>query len=77
MSTPLLPRSRPLPPARRPRLTAVLATTLPATGLLVGAGAGAGGEPTRADGGAVASRSDGSRRPFASYNMRGSDHGLR
>ncbi|EME99928.1 hypothetical protein H340_14096 [Streptomyces mobaraensis NBRC 13819 = DSM 40847] len=73
----ITPLPTPPSPARRPRLTAVLATTLPATGLLVGAGAGAGGEPTRADGGAVASRSDGSRRPFASYNMRGSDHGLR
>ncbi|MGI5340305.1 ricin-type beta-trefoil lectin domain protein [Streptomyces sp. CA-181903] len=81
MSTPLLPgpqpRSRALSRSvgtRRPRLTAVLSTTLLATGLLVGAGTD--GQPARADEGA-ASQSAGSDRPFATYNMQGSDNGLR
>ncbi|MFI0736565.1 endonuclease/exonuclease/phosphatase family protein [Streptomyces sp. NPDC021100] len=85
MRTPLLPgprpRSRPGPVSRsgtpRSRLTAVLTSGLLAAGLLVGAGAapGAGGDVARADGRDV--QQTGGDRPFTTYNMQGSDHGLR
>ncbi|MBZ4323225.1 ricin-type beta-trefoil lectin domain protein [Streptomyces huiliensis] len=87
MRTPLLRRPRAgsraisragsRPGTPRPRLTAALSSALLAAGLLVGTGAGTSGQPARADGGTAASQTPGSGRPFATYNMQGSDHGLR
>ncbi|WP_171168253.1 endonuclease/exonuclease/phosphatase family protein [Streptomyces sp. I05A-00742] len=61
---------------RGPRLTAALTSALLAAGLLVGAAPGPGGQEARADD-RPTSRPSGSARPFATYNMQGSDNGLR
>ncbi|MHA7960460.1 endonuclease/exonuclease/phosphatase family protein [Streptomyces sp. L500] len=65
----------PLPPRR---FTAVLTSALLTAGLLVGAGAapGPGGSTARADDRRASPASDGGL-PFTTYNMQGSDHGLR
>ncbi|MEV5240118.1 ricin-type beta-trefoil lectin domain protein [Streptomyces cinnamoneus] len=74
----------PLPPPRatsrsgprRSRLTAALTSTLLAVGMLVGAAPGPGGSTARADDRAAAPPNNGSL-PFTTYNMQGSDNGLR
>ncbi|MEU3355374.1 endonuclease/exonuclease/phosphatase family protein [Streptomyces sp. NPDC037389] len=72
-----LPLPPPRPKTRRgSRLTAALTSALLAAGLLAGAGPGQGGYTARADDRRASPASDGSL-PFASYNMQGSDHGIR
>ncbi|MEH6373110.1 endonuclease/exonuclease/phosphatase family protein [Streptomyces sp. KLMMK] len=73
------PPSKDRPGPRGSRLTAALTSALLAAGLLVGAAPGPGGStaqaadrPTR-----PAAPASGGNLPFATYNMQGSDHGLR
>ncbi|MFI1258149.1 endonuclease/exonuclease/phosphatase family protein [Streptomyces netropsis] len=70
------PRAKSRPGPRRSRLTAALTSALLAAGLLVGAAPGPGGSTARAAGRPASPAADGSL-PFATYNMQGSDHGLR
>ncbi|WP_338930879.1 endonuclease/exonuclease/phosphatase family protein [Streptomyces netropsis] len=73
------PRAKARPGPRGSRLTAALTSALLAAGLLVGGAPGPGGSTARAadrPARPAASASDGSL-PFATYNMQGSDHGLR
>ncbi|MEU8547665.1 RICIN domain-containing protein [Streptomyces roseoverticillatus] len=73
------PRAKARPGPCRSRLTAAFTSALLAAGLLVGAAPGPGGSTARADdrpAGTAASANDGNL-PFATYNMQGSNHGLR
>ncbi|GHG75236.1 endonuclease/exonuclease/phosphatase family protein [Streptomyces griseocarneus] len=71
------PRAKGRPRPRGSRLTAALTSALLAAGLLVGVAApGSGGYTARADDRPASPASNGSL-PFATYNMQGSDHGLR